>query len=446
MKRQKSLYICNACGYQSVSWYGKCPQCGAWDTLEETIQEASVSPSGMSANINEKELIDFSRPAQNEAFRVSTGIDELDRVLGGGNINGSLVLIGGDPGIGKSTLMLQMLATSRHSGKKVYISGEESFNQVKQRAARLKITTENLFFLNETNLETIVATLEKEKPGLVIVDSIQTISSASLDGIPGNSSQLRYCTNSLVHFAKHRNVPVFLIGHVTKDGSIAGPKLLEHLVDAVLYFEGETKGDFRILRCIKNRFGSVNEIALFRMDREGLIPVENASELFLSAGQQDQQGTAITAVMEGNRPILVEVQALVTKTQFGTPQRTATGIGHRRMNLLLAVLEKKCGKPFGFHDVFLKTAAGLRLDEPAADLAICMALISSMDETLLNRRTLYIGEVGLNGELRPVNHTQERILEAEKLGFKEILIPASSKTFQTNKAKIRAFKQIQDLI
>ncbi len=444
MKKSKQTFVCRECGFQSVSWYGKCPQCGVWDSFDEIVQEsvsASVGKKG-----HRKKLVHFGAEASSEAIRVSTGITELNRVLGGGNINGSLVLIGGDPGIGKSTLMLQMLAASKHAGKKVYVSGEESFNQVKQRAARLHLEPDRLFFLNETNLETILTTLEEEEPGLVIVDSIQTISSASLDGIPGNSSQLRFCTNALVHYAKQQNVPVFLVGHVTKDGAIAGPKILEHLVDAVLYFEGETKGDFRILRCIKNRFGSVNEIALFRMEREGLIPVSNASELFLGSGETDQQGTAITAVMEGNRPILVEVQALVTKTQFGTPQRTATGIGHRRMNLLLAVLEKKCGKPFGFHDVFLKTAAGLRLDEPAADLAICMALVSSMDETTLSRRTLYLGEVGLNGELRPVNHTQERILEAEKLGFTEIVIPESAKTFRARKAKIKSYKQIQTLV
>ncbi len=444
MKKNKHSFVCRECGYQSISWYGKCPQCGVWDSFEELVQENAHSAG--TAKGQHKKLVPFRSETTEEVQRVSTGISELDRVLGGGNINGSLVLIGGDPGIGKSTLMLQMLATSKHAGKKVYVSGEESFNQVKQRASRLHIQPDNLFFLNETNLETILTTLEEEEPGLVIVDSIQTISSVSLDGIPGNSSQLRYCTNALVHFAKQRNVPVFLVGHVTKDGAIAGPKLLEHLVDAVLYFEGETKGDFRILRCIKNRFGSVNEIALFRMEREGLIPVTNASELFLNSGEQDQQGTAITAVMEGNRPILVEVQALVTKTQFGTPQRTATGIGHRRMNLLLAVLEKKCGKPFGFHDVFLKTAAGLRLDEPAADLAICMALLSSLDETTLRRRTLYLGEVGLNGELRPVNHTQERILEAEKLGFTDIIIPSSAKTFRAKKARVKSCKQIQDLV
>ena len=444
MKKNRQQYVCRECGFQSVSWYGKCPQCGVWDSFEEMVQQSAHS-SGPAKGLRKK-LVAFSEETTTEALRISTGITELDRVLGGGNVNGSLVLIGGDPGIGKSTLMLQMLAASAHGGKKVYVSGEESFNQVKQRAARLHIKPQRLFFLNETNLETILTSLEEEQPGLVIVDSIQTLYSASLDGIPGNSGQLRFCTNALVQYAKQQNVPVFLVGHVTKDGAIAGPKILEHLVDVVLYFEGETKWDFRILRCIKNRFGSVNEIALFRMDREGLIPVTNASELFLSPGEQNRQGTAVTAVMEGNRPILVEVQALVTKTQFGTPQRTATGINHRRMNLLLAVLEKKCGKPFGFHDVFFKTAAGLRLDEPAADLAICMALVSSMDETTLNRRTLYLGEVGLNGELRPVNHTQERILEAEKLGFTEIIIPAGSKTFRAKKATIQKFKRIQDLV
>ncbi len=444
MAKIKSVYICTKCGYQTSRWLGKCPECSSWDTLEEQFIEAKNTAATAAVRL-QKPLPLNSEIVFSES-RVSSGMSELDQVLGGGIVSGSLVLIGGDPGIGKSTLMLQMLASARYEKEKFYISGEESFNQIRQRAARLNVKKDRILFLNETNLESITTLLQKEKPGLAVIDSIQTVSSSLLDGIPGSSSQLRYCTNALVRLAKEEGTPIFLVGHVTKDGAIAGPKILEHLVDTVLYFEGESKGDFRILRCIKNRFGSVNEIALFRMERDGLIPVANASELFLSANQSDQQGTTVTAVMEGNRPILVEVQALVTKTQFGTPQRTATGIGHKRMNLLLAVLEKKCGKPFGFHDVFLKTAAGLRLDEPAADLAVCMALVSSMDETNIAPKTIYIGEVGLNGELRPVNHTQERIFEAEKLGFTKIVIPAGSKKYRAKTAALQACRQIQELV
>lgn len=444
MAKTKSIYICNACGYQTARWLGRCPECSAWETLEEHIKDSAKQK--MHGMRPDNKPVALNTEAVQQEERIPSGISEIDRVLGGGIVNGSLVLIGGDPGIGKSTLMLQMLAAAHSSRPKLYVSGEESFSQIRQRAKRLGAESNSIFFLNETNLELISDQLTKDKPEFAVIDSIQTVSSSILDGIPGNSSQLRFCTNELVQLAKRENIPIFLVGHVTKDGAIAGPKILEHLVDTVLYFEGETKGDFRILRCIKNRFGSINEIALFRMEREGLIPVQNASELFLNDHPGAQQGTTVTAVMEGNRPILVEVQALVSKTQFGTPQRTATGIGHRRMNLLLAVLEKKCGKPFGFHDVFLKTAAGLRLDEPAADLAICMALVSSMDEKEISSKTVYIGEVGLNGELRPVSYIQERIFEAEKLGFDKIIIPASPKKYKAAQAKIMAFHQIQDLV
>lgn len=444
MAKYKSVFICRECGYQTARWLGRCPECGSWETMEEHTQDTGKQK--VSAVIPENKPVPLNAQVEQQESRIPSGLSELDRVLGGGIVSGSLVLIGGDPGIGKSTLMLQMLAATNTARHKLYISGEESFGQIRQRARRLSVEGDNVLFINETNLELIVAQIQSQKPEFAVIDSIQTVSSAVLDGIPGNSSQLRYCTNELVQLAKREDIPIFLVGHVTKDGAIAGPKILEHLVDTVLYFEDESKGDFRILRCIKNRFGSVNEIALFRMEREGLIPVKNASELFLNDYPGAQQGTTVTAVMEGNRPILVEVQALVSRTQFGTPQRTATGIGHRRMNLLLAVLEKKCGKPFGFHDVFLKTAAGLRLDEPAADLAICMALVSSMDETEISTKTAYIGEVGLNGELRPVSYIQERIFEAEKLGFEKIIIPASPKSYKSKNAKIMTFRQIQELV
>lgn len=443
-KKSKTIFVCTSCGYQSLRWLGKCTECGTWDGFEEQVKikksdkvKGSVI-TGDLITLDSKELV--------EADHTATKIKELNRVLGGGIVTGAVVMIGGDPGIGKSTLMLQMLNHLPDNSKKIYISGEESFNQIRQRARRLSIDGSDISFLNDTNLENIIANLEKHQPQVVIIDSIQTLSSEMIDGIPGNASQLRFCTAKLVQLAKQNHISIFLVGHVTKDGAIAGPKILEHVVDTVLYFEGDTQSDYRILRTTKNRFGAINEIALFRMGSIGLIAVSNPSELFLNMDQDDRQGTAVVTVLEGNRPMLVEVQALVTKTQFGMPQRTATGIDHRRMNLLLAVLEKKCGKPFGFHDVFIKTAAGLRLDEPAADLGICMALISSLEDKSMDKHTIYIGEVGLSGEIRPVQRIGERLKEAERLGFFKAIIPASKGTLPKTKLKVQPFKRIQDLL
>ena len=443
-KKEKTVFVCSECGYQSPRWLGRCPQCSTWDSLSEEIlpkERKALSRHGKNAPLIPL-LEGKPRPVQ----RFRCGIVELDRVLGGGIVPGSMVMIGGDPGIGKSTLMLQMLDKLQSESPKIYISGEESFDQIQNRAIRLQLNDSRISFMNETELESILETLEKYKPAVVIIDSIQTIASDQLDGIPGNVSQLRYTASRLMQTAKHSNISVFLVGHVTKDGAIAGPKILEHLVDTVLYFEGEQKADFRIIRAVKNRFGPVNEIAIFQMDGRGLLPVGNPSALFLDLERTDRQGTAVVAVLEGRRPVLVEVQALVSKTQFGMPQRTATGIEHKRMNLLLAVLEKKCGKPFGFYDVFLKTAGGLRVDEPAADLGICMALISSLDEQDADLRTAYIGEVGLSGELRPVSQMQERVNEAEKLGFERIVLPKGKKTLRSKKARLSAFARIQDLV
>lgn len=446
-KSVKSVFICKTCGYQSLRWLGKCPECASWDSLEEQIIEKK-SGKRDTASSTPVEIVPLLETSPDNEVRLSTGISELDTVLGGGNVLGSVVMIGGDPGIGKSTLMLQMLdkIDEKRVGKKIYVSGEESLGQIQQRAKRLGISAGDIYFLNETNLEKLVATLEKNQPALVIIDSVQTLASERLDGIPGYSSQLRFCTAQLVQMAKQTQTSIFLVGHVTKEGSIAGPKILEHIVDTVLYFEGENKADIRILRATKNRFGAVNEIALFQMGRAGLTAVKNPSEIFLSASAEDREGSAVVAVIEGNRPILVEVQALVAKTQFGMPQRTATGIGHRRMNLLLAVLEKKFRKPFGFHDVFIKTAAGLRIDEPAADLGICMALVSSMDNRALDPDIVYIGEVGLSGELRTASYTQERISEAEKLGFKQIIVPRANKNYASKSAQIRYVKNLGQIL
>ncbi len=419
--KQKTLYICQQCGYESPKWLGKCPDCENWSTFQEEIRQEikkGVSVGRTAAKVSRL----FS--GKSEVLpRISTGIAELDRTLGGGVIPGVVVMIGGDPGIGKSTLMLQMLDKIDSKSDLLYISGEESKSQIHLRANRLGLSGQNIFFSAETSLQSLIALLEQNKPAAVVIDSIQTLNSEEIDSIPGNVTQLRTCTAALMRFAKEAGVPVFLIGHVTKDGSIAGPRVLEHMVDTVLYFEGDQQYDYRILRSTKNRFGPVNEIGLFQMTKEGLQGVANPSEVFLSTGESQSSGNAVVAVMEGNRTFLVQVQALVAKTQFGMPQRTASGIDHRRMNLLLAVLEKRYRKPFGFHDVFIKIAGGLRIDEPAADLGICMALVSSLEDKLLPEKNLYIGEVGLGGEIRGVNRIDERINEALKLGFEKIYIP-----------------------
>lgn len=419
--RQKSLYICQQCGYESAKWLGKCPECNSWSSFQEEIRREKKDQSNR-----------FRQPLQASPLlkgdeqpppRMQTGLPELDRTLGGGVIPGVVVMIGGDPGIGKSTLMLQMLDTFSYQKPSLYISGEESKSQVQLRARRLGLTSENILFAVETNLQNLLSLMDQTGPGLVIIDSIQTIGSDEIESIPGNVSQLRTCTAALMRYAKESGTPLFLIGHVTKEGSIAGPRVLEHMVDTVLYFEGDQQYDYRILRSTKNRFGPVNEIGLFQMTGDGLKAIKNPSQLFLDSSDNPMSGNAVVAVMEGNRPFLVQVQALVTKTQFGMPQRTASGIDQRRMNLLLAVLEKRFRKPFGFHDVFIKVAGGLRLDEPAADLGICMALISSLEEILLPASHIYIGEVGLGGEIRGANRIDERIKEALKLGFSKIYIP-----------------------
>jgi DNA repair protein RadA/Sms len=419
-KKEKTVFICQNCGYQSPKWLGRCPECSGWSSfIEESVQ---IPAKGVKA-VSTKAVFRLHEINQSEQKRLVTGLVELDRPLGGGLVPGAVILVGGDPGIGKSTLMLQMLGGLSDEHTLLYISGEESLAQIHDRAQRLKIKNRKILFSNENEVHRIQEIIEKNKSEIVVIDSIQTIFDMTLDSMAGNISQLRICTGVLLNLAKEQAVTIFLIGHVTKEGAIAGPRILEHMVDTVIYFEGENQHDYRILRCTKNRFGSVNEIGLFQMRSQGLEELSNPSELFVADSELEQSGDAIAAVMEGNRPFLVKVQALVTKTQFGLPQRTATGIDHRRMNLLLAVLEKRCGRPFGFHDVFLKTAGGLRMDEPAADLGICMALLSGIDNKPLKKDAVYIGEVGLGGEIRSVNRLDERISEARKLGFKQIVVP-----------------------
>jgi DNA repair protein RadA/Sms len=420
VKKEKSVFICHNCGYQSPKWLGRCPECEGWSSFSE---EAIQPPVKRVISGQTKAVFRLREIQHIEQKRIVTGLAELDRPLGGGIVPGAVILVGGDPGIGKSTLMLQMLGAIAEDHGLMYISGEESLAQIYDRAQRLQIKNRNILFSNENEVHHIQDIIEKNKSEIVVIDSIQTIFDAAQDSMAGNISQLRICTGILLKYAKENAVAIILIGHVTKEGAIAGPRILEHMVDTVIYFEGENQNDYRILRCTKNRFGSINEIGLFQMQAHGLEELANPSELFVADSDSEQSGDAIVAVMEGNRPFLVKVQALVTKTQFGLPQRTATGIDHRRMNLLLAVLEKRCGRPFGFHDVFLKTAGGLRMDEPAADLGICMALLSGIDNKPLMRGAVYIGEVGLGGEIRAVNRLEERISEARKLGFKRIVVP-----------------------
>jgi DNA repair protein RadA/Sms len=443
--KEKSFHICQQCGYESAKWLGKCPECNSWGSFQEEIRREKKKRA-----VYSKIAVQASPLLEGDEApppRILTKISELDRTLGGGIIPGVVVMIGGDPGIGKSTLMLQMLDTFESSKPLLYISGEESKSQVQLRAKRLGLKSKNILFSVETNLQNLLALMTDLDPGLVIIDSIQTIGSDEIESIPGNVSQLRTCTAALMRYAKEAGVPFFLIGHVTKEGSIAGPRVLEHMVDTVLYFEGDQHYDYRILRSTKNRFGPVNEIGLFEMTSGGLQGVSNPSQMFLNNGGVDTSGNAVVAIMEGNRPFLVQVQALVTKTQFGMPQRTASGIDQRRMNLLLAVLEKRFRKPFGFHDVFIKVAGGLRLDEPTADLGICMALISSLEESILPASQIFIGEVGLGGEIRGVSRIDERIKEALKLGFSKIFIPNRVKiSREFDNDKVRRVSNLNQLI
>lgn len=444
-QKQKALYVCQQCGYQSAKWLGKCPECSSWSSFQEEIHQ--ISQKRVTNSIKGVKPVRLLEAQSEIQERMLTGIDEFDRTLGGGIVPGAVILIGGDPGIGKSTLMLQMVNQMNTLTNMLYVSGEESINQIHLRAKRLAIGNKNILFSKETNLHLLLQQFDDVKPSVIVIDSIQTVFDEDIESIPGNISQLRTCTGILMRYAKNAGIPIFLVGHVTKEGNLAGPKVLEHMVDTVLYFEGDSNYDYRILRSVKNRFGPVNEIGLFQMTEKGLLGIKNPSEIFLSQSNINTSGNAIVAIMEGNRTILVQVQSLVTKTQFGSPQRTASGIDHRRMNLLLAVLERRCGKPFGFQDVFIKVAGGLRIDEPAADLGICMALVSSLEDKPLSSNTVYIGEVGLDGSVRPVNRLDTRINEALKLGFSKVIIPQLKGSQENyNKNKLQQISFLYDLI
>jgi DNA repair protein RadA/Sms len=420
MSKVKTAWFCSNCGAKAFKWIGCCPACGEWNTYqEEVVQRTTDLPSKQRQSASAPIAVQHIENAGN--IRIATGSIELDRVLGGGLVAGSLILVGGEPGIGKSTLMLQIAL--RCKGLRIlYISGEESAEQIKMRADRVGIDNENCYILNETSVETILNHLDTFEPQIVIVDSIQTLNTSAIDSSSGSISQIRECASMLQQWCKTDNVPLFLIGHITKDGSIAGPQLLEHTVDAVLYFEGDRNYGYRILRSMKNRFGSTNELGIFEMQHNGLREVHNPSEILISHRDEPISGVAITSVMEGMRPLLIEIQALVGTAAYGTPQRSATGFDVRRMNMLLAVLEKRCGFRINTKDVFLNVAGGLRVDDPVADLAVVCAILSSSVDIPLRQKDCFAGEVGLSGEIRPVNRIEIRVAEAEKLGFDRIFV------------------------
>lgn len=432
MAKTKSLYFCQHCGYESTKWLGKCPSCNSWNTfVEEVVQKQDVgknewrSAFAVTQRIAQPKKI--GEIQQGREVRLVTGDNELNRVLGGGLVPGSLILIGGEPGIGKSTLMLQ-LSMSLSDRRVLYVSGEESEQQIKMRAMRMGLSeAENCYVLTETRTRNIFQSIEAVQPQLVVVDSIQTLYSDLLDSSAGSIAQVRQCAGELMKFAKETDVPVILIGHITKDGLLAGPKVLEHMVDTVLQFEGDRHLAYRILRTVKNRFGSTSEMGIYEMLGTGLREVSNPSEILISQKDANLSGITIGATMEGNRPLLIEIQSLVSPAAYGTPQRTTTGFDPKRLNMLLAVLEKRCGFQMGRYDVFLNMAGGIKVEDPAIDLAICVALVSSLEELAVPDKICFAAEVGLGGELRAVNRVEQRISEAEKLGFSRIYISKYNK-------------------
>ena len=437
MAKLKTAYFCQSCGYETPKWLGRCPSCGEWNTfVEEVVGKGSNEVTAFSKGSKRKaQPQDIHTIQARVEERMLLQDHELNRTLGGGLVPGSLVLFGGEPGIGKSTLLLQM--SMQETTKKIlYVSGEESEHQIKMRAERIGKLNENCFLLTETSLEQIFKHAENLEPDIVIIDSIQTIHSEQIESSPGSISQIRECTAQLLRYAKQTETPLFLIGHITKEGSLAGPKVLEHMVDTVLQFEGDRNHVYRLLRAIKNRFGSTNELGIYEMLGNGLREVENPSEILISDSTEKLSGTAIAATLEGIRPMLIEVQALVSTAAYGTPQRSATGFDLRRMNMLLAVMEKRCGFKLGAKDVFLNIAGGIKVSDPAIDLAVVAAILSSNADLTIEKQICLSAEVGLSGEIRPVNRVDQRISEAEKLGFEKIIISKHNKGIQQSNFKI----------
>ncbi len=424
-QKSKSVYICSECGYETPRWLGQCPNCNEWNTLNEEIKiiVKETAKKNSLLGSNRAKAYPLAEIKADTSHRYNTGLKELNRVLGGGLVKGSIVLLSGDPGIGKSTILLQICEYLGDGLKILYVSGEESAHQIKLRASRLNVATENLSILCETDAQYICEYILSEKPDVVIVDSIQTMEIGELNSSPGSVTQVRESTNLFTRTAKASNIPIFLVGHVNKDGNIAGPKVLEHIVDCVLYFEGDRNTSYRILRAVKNRYGSTNEIGVFEMLDNGLCEVENPSMMLISGKPRNVSGTCVACLMEGSRPILAEVQSLVTPSGFGNPRRMATGIDYSRMAMLIAVLEKRCGYFLGNMDCYTNVIGGLRIDETAADLSIALAIVSSLKDVVVPEKTLAFGEIGLAGEIRSVNNCEQRIKEASKLGFEKCVIP-----------------------
>jgi DNA repair protein RadA/Sms len=451
MAKKKTAFFCQSCGTQSPKWQGKCPSCGEWNTFVEEVLIAEKTEDW-----KDKEAIKSSRSkpiiiddieVQNEQ-RARTGDTELDRVLGGGIVRGSLVLIGGEPGIGKSTLMLQ-IALQLVGSKILYVSGEESEQQIKMRAQRIGQQSSDLFILTETHLEAIFSNLRSLKPDILVIDSIQTVYTEKIEAASGSVSQVRQCAAELMKFAKQTNTPVFLIGHITKEGALAGPKILEHMVDTVIQFEGDRHLSYRILRTTKNRFGSTSELGIYEMQSTGLRQVSNPSEILISQREDGLSGISIGASLEGNRPLLIEIQSLVSPAAYGTPQRSSTGFDSKRLNMLLAVLEKRGGYRLGMQDVFLNIAGGLRIDDPAIDLAVAVSIISSLEEIAVSHKACFAAEVGLGGEIRAVSRIENRIMEAEKLGFDQIYISKYNKKgvdVSRYRIEIHTFTKLGDVL
>lgn len=450
-KAKASAFFCKECGYESAKWTGQCPACKEWNTMVEepvTKKDSSARKTTMSFQPAARPMR-LEEVSIDEQDSMSTGYPELDRVLGSGIVAGSLVLVGGDPGIGKSTLLLQVcrnLAAANH--KVLYISGEESLKQIKLRANRIGTIQGELLFLSETNLDSIESVIQEVKPEVVIIDSIQTMFREDISSAPGSVSQVRESTNILMQIAKGMGIAVFIVGHVTKEGVVAGPRVLEHMVDTVLYFEGERNASYRILRGVKNRFGSTNEIGVFEMQQQGLVEVENPSEYLLNGRPEEASGAVVACLIEGSRPILLEVQALVAQTNFGLPRRTAAGTDYNRVNLLMAVLEKRCHYEMSRYDAYINIAGGIKMNEPALDLAIILALVSSMKDKSVNPKTIIFGEVGLSGEVRAVSMAEQRVNEAIKLGFEACILPkvCLDKMKHTDKIRLYGVSNVREAI
>ncbi len=437
MAKVKTSFFCQSCGAQSAKWVGKCPACGEWNTYVEEVLETTKTTTkpweeSSSKRSATRQAVALEQIKAGSVSRIQSDDKEFNRVLGGGIVPGSLILLGGEPGIGKSTLLLQ-LAVSLPELKVAYVSGEESEQQIKLRADRLGGDANNCFVITETSTQSIFQLLKQLKPDLVIVDSIQTLHTAFIDATPGSVSQIRQCAGEMQRYAKESEIPVFLVGHITKDGNIAGPKILEHIVDTVLQFEGDQHYAYRILRTIKNRFGSTAALGIYEMQNNGLRQVNNPSEILISQREEPLSGITIAATIEGLRPMLIETQALVSPAVYGTPQRSATGFDLRRLSMLLAVLEKRCGFQFGIKDVFLNLAGGIKVEDPAIDLAVVCALLSSFEDVALSPRICFAGEVGLSGEIRAVNRIEQRIAEADKLGFEQVFISKYNKGLETGR-------------